>query len=427
MFQKRHILIFTLIFAVVIVGLGPNATPSQPAEALTLGSIELYDFDCSVPSLTLFVSGTFVGDGGPGTPDYFRVVMTDGGGDGTILLDGVLSAPDGATTYQSSFTLLAQPRANLIIVDIYEATSAVDTAGPLIDSAKKSSPCLPFGDGRLNNNDFHQTAAVYCQSKPVPGIEIFRIIDGMKGESAIFVSAQQIANAGVSASNQLLGSAFGISLYRLSDGTYQVNAPGLEAGHIYTFMWDTCDSAFTLPAATGEAFDPTDTTAPSTSNSDPSAVYTGSDLVHVVQKGENLFRIALRYGISMDALAAVNGIEDPSRIFAGMRLTIPSGGIDTGTTSTAPSTSTDTTTDANEATGGPNMTNSDTVEMDAGSTDDNGVNLGMAGPIHVVQFGDTLYTVARRYGVSVRMLAEANDLTIYDFLYTGDRIVIPLR
>jgi LysM repeat protein len=42
-----------------------------------------------------------------------------------------------------------------------------------------------------------------------------------------------------------------------------------------------------------------------------------------VQPGDNLFRIALRFGVSMRALQQVNGIIDPNRIFWGQVLTIP--------------------------------------------------------------------------------------------------------
>jgi len=44
---------------------------------------------------------------------------------------------------------------------------------------------------------------------------------------------------------------------------------------------------------------------------------------HVVQYGENLFRISLRYGVSMYSIAAANGIWDLSRIYAGQVLVIP--------------------------------------------------------------------------------------------------------
>lgn len=44
---------------------------------------------------------------------------------------------------------------------------------------------------------------------------------------------------------------------------------------------------------------------------------------HVVQPGENLFRISLRYGVSMDAIAAVNGIQNFALIYVGQVLIIP--------------------------------------------------------------------------------------------------------
>lgn len=47
-------------------------------------------------------------------------------------------------------------------------------------------------------------------------------------------------------------------------------------------------------------------------------------LVHVVRPGENLFRIALRYGLTVEELARANGIADPNLIFVGQRLVIPS-------------------------------------------------------------------------------------------------------
>ncbi len=44
---------------------------------------------------------------------------------------------------------------------------------------------------------------------------------------------------------------------------------------------------------------------------------------HIVAPGETLFRIALRYGTTVEALATANNIADPTRIFVGQVLTIP--------------------------------------------------------------------------------------------------------
>jgi len=47
--------------------------------------------------------------------------------------------------------------------------------------------------------------------------------------------------------------------------------------------------------------------------------------VHVVQRGENLYRIALRYGTTVQALASANNLSSTSLIYAGQRLVIPGG------------------------------------------------------------------------------------------------------
>lgn len=46
--------------------------------------------------------------------------------------------------------------------------------------------------------------------------------------------------------------------------------------------------------------------------------------VHVVQPGENLYRIGLRYGVSWPKIAAANGLAYPYRINVGQTLIIPS-------------------------------------------------------------------------------------------------------
>ncbi len=45
-----------------------------------------------------------------------------------------------------------------------------------------------------------------------------------------------------------------------------------------------------------------------------------------VQRGDNLFRIGLRYGVTYPYLAALNGIPNPNLIYAGSVLEVPCGG-----------------------------------------------------------------------------------------------------
>lgn len=55
----------------------------------------------------------------------------------------------------------------------------------------------------------------------------------------------------------------------------------------------------------------------------PPAQSCGPNVVHVVARGENLFRISLRYGTTMGAIIAANGIANPNLIYAGQALRIP--------------------------------------------------------------------------------------------------------
>ncbi len=45
--------------------------------------------------------------------------------------------------------------------------------------------------------------------------------------------------------------------------------------------------------------------------------------VHVVQRGENLFRISLRYGVPVATLASLNGILNVNRVYVGQVITLP--------------------------------------------------------------------------------------------------------
>ncbi len=75
---------------------------------------------------------------------------------------------------------------------------------------------------------------------------------------------------------------------------------------------------------------PTPTTEPAPLNAS-----CGSGVSHIIQPGENLFRIAMRYGTTIDAISRANGITDPNQIVVGQTLVIPCG-VDNGSPSVAP-------------------------------------------------------------------------------------------
>ncbi|HLF28981.1 MAG TPA: LysM peptidoglycan-binding domain-containing protein [Anaerolineae bacterium] len=70
--------------------------------------------------------------------------------------------------------------------------------------------------------------------------------------------------------------------------------------------------------SSGQAASPSNTPTPAA----PEANYR----VHIVQPSENLFRISLRYGVSVQAIAAANHLGSTTLIFVGQQLSIPISG-----------------------------------------------------------------------------------------------------
>jgi LysM repeat protein len=68
---------------------------------------------------------------------------------------------------------------------------------------------------------------------------------------------------------------------------------------------------------------PPPTEAPASTTDQAASATTDGQTTHVVQSGENLFRIALRYGTSVQAISSANGIANPSQISVGQQLIIP--------------------------------------------------------------------------------------------------------
>lgn len=110
-----------------------------------------------------------------------------------------------------------------------------------------------------------------------------------------------------------------------------------------------------------------------------------SGMVHVVQRGDTMYSIARTYGTTVWAIASANGIANPNRIFVGQRLRIPSG--------------------------------------HSGGQWDGGYHGG--GGVYIVRHGDTLSGIARHLGVSLRALINVNGIRNPNCIYAGQRLVIP--
>jgi LysM repeat protein len=57
----------------------------------------------------------------------------------------------------------------------------------------------------------------------------------------------------------------------------------------------------------------------------PQPVSPSGERIHIVQQGENLFRIGLQYGVPYQTLAAYNGIPNVNLIYPGQQIRIPGG------------------------------------------------------------------------------------------------------
>ena len=163
-----------------------------------------------------------------------------------------------------------------------------------------------------------------------------------------------------------------------------------------------------------------------------------STQTHVVQPGETLSAIAVRYGVTLNALMQYNNITDPNRIYWGEVLVIPPTGGTTGTVRTYVvqrgdqlryiAARYDTTWQALAEAN--NLANPNWIY--AGQVL---VIPAVGGPVvqqpspatgrYVVQYGDTLFAIAARYGVNMWDLARANYLLNLNAIYAGQSLVIP--
>jgi peptidoglycan-N-acetylglucosamine deacetylase len=115
---------------------------------------------------------------------------------------------------------------------------------------------------------------------------------------------------------------------------------------------------------------------------------TGGTTAYKVQSGDTLGSIAKRYGTTVQAIVSANNLANPDSIKVGQQLVIPGGGGAAVTGAAAMPT--------------------------AGQSRS-----------YVVQRGETLLSIARRFGLTVKQLQQANNITNPDKIYPGQTLVIP--
>lgn len=201
------------------------------------------------------------------------------------------------------------------------------------------------------------------------------------------------------------------------------------------------DTAAQEPAAEPES--PTPTVPPPPAPTDETAVTLPVDqctLIHVVQPGQNLYQVGLIYNISWVWIAQANGLANPNQIVVGQELVIPL--CDEPVTPPVEPPPTGTTYVVQP---GDNLfriglkfgTSWVQIAEANGIVNPNQIYVGQVlkipaaqpGPqpnfTHLVQPGETLYSIAAKYGVPWQAVAAANNISAPYTVYAGQSLVIP--
>jgi len=158
------------------------------------------------------------------------------------------------------------------------------------------------------------------------------------------------------------------------------------------------------------------------------------DITYTVREGDTLLSLAEAQHTTVQAIMGKNGLTDPNRILVGQTLIIPVGSgaeippttvrhvVKPGETLSQLA-RTYRTTVADIAAANPGL--SDLQHLKVGSTLT--ITMGTAPSLrtHRVQPGESLASIARRYGVSIEALAQANGLSNPNRIPVGQVLIIP--
>ena len=96
--------------------------------------------------------------------------------------------------------------------------------------------------------------------------------------------------------------------------------------------------------------------------------------IHVVQRGDTLWAISQRYGVTINQIVQTNQLENPNQLAVGMALVIP-----------------------------------------------------MASKTHTVKSGETLWMIAQQYGTTIQAIVQANRISNPAAIYPGMVLTIPAK
>ena len=112
------------------------------------------------------------------------------------------------------------------------------------------------------------------------------------------------------------------------------------------------------------------------------------DVIHIIEKGDTLYSISKKYNTPVDSILKKNNLSDPSKIKIGQKLIIP-------------------------------------VASSAKNDKKTNVKTGSEELTHVIQKGDTLYALAKKFGVKFSDILKLNGLSEKTPLKIGQILKIP--
>ncbi len=218
--MKRQAIRFFLVSALAALTLCAMAG-AQPVYA---AGTEYYitSVTCNGTTNTITING------------YFNPATPNDGASATVYVNGT---PLG--TFISGYASFPVTDPSFKIGDLILVTNTSNTTNP---TTMASTTCTsggafcPFTDGRLNNCDADQTAAVYCDGT---GGVIIYVVDHGIGYYDYHLTYAQLNQHPAQSHNTLIMDSMGAFLYRLTDGTLQVNRVKPD-GKYYVFRWPNC-------------------------------------------------------------------------------------------------------------------------------------------------------------------------------------------
>ena len=106
----------------------------------------------------------------------------------------------------------------------------------------------------------------------------------------------------------------------------------------------------------------------------------GSDIIYIVKKGDTLWNIAKVYDTTVSQIVRINNIKNPNYIYAGQRIIIP--------------------------------THSQLIYNKKNYV------------LYKIRYGDTLYSISRRYNTSIANIVRLNRIQNPNLIYAGEIIKI---